>query len=189
MKTTPLKYLLLAALASIPLGLRASGGAILANLDLKSLETQANERVTVTLDKSMIEFAAEFLPDNDPNTPKVRNLITNLDGIDVRVFGFEDGNTYSKSEVEAIRKQLPAGWSKLVEARGEEDLDLYAMRDGKKFKGFFLIDAEPSSHVVLVNVQGSINPCQLKELEGFAGIPKGIFKDSKEKAKGKDCAP
>lgn len=178
MKTNPLKYLLLTALAAIPLGVRASDGEVLTNLDLTNLEQRASERVTVTLDKSMLEFAAEFLPDKDENTGKLRNLVTNLDGIYVRDFSFDDGKTYPKSDVEAIRKQLPAGWSKLVEVRGKEDLDLYAMREGGKIKGFLAIDAEPTE-VALVNIQGSIRPEELSELEGFAGIPKGIFKPDK----------
>lgn len=188
MKTNLLKYFLLTALAVVPLGVRASDEGVLEKLDLTKLDKQASERITVTLDRSLIEFAVEFLPKDDPDTQKVQNLISNLDGIYVRCFTFEDGNTYSKSDVEAIRKQLPAGWSKMVEVRGDQDVDFYVMRDGKKFKGFFLISAEPSQ-VALVNIQGSISPEQLSQLEGFAGIPKGIFKHAKDKEKDKDPAP
>ena len=188
MKINLLKYLLLTMLAVGPLGARASDDGVLTKLDLTNIEKQASERVTVTLDKSMLEFAAGFLPKEGSDTKKLQNLITNLDGIYVRDFSFDGGKAYSQSDVEAIRKQLPASWSKMVEVRGKENVDFYVMRDGDKFKGFFLIDAEPSE-LALVNIQGSIRPEQLSELQGFAGIPNGIFKQEKDKRKDKDPAP
>lgn len=184
MRTNLLKNLLLMALTVAPLGVRASDEGAFSKLNLTNLEKRASERVSVTLDKPMLEFAAEFLPKEDPNTPKLRTLITNLDGIYVREFSFENGKAYSRSDVQAIRKQLRADWSKLVEVRGKENVDFYVKRDGKKIKGFVLIDAEPSE-LTLVNIQGSIRPEQLSELEGFAGIPRGIFKPDKEKEKDK----
>jgi hypothetical protein len=188
MNTNLLKYLLLMTLAVAPLGVRAADEGALANLDLTKLEKQASERVTVALDKPMIEFAAKLLPGEDRDAQKLQTLIKNLDGIYVRVFSFADRKAYSESDVDAIRKQLGANWSRLVEVRGEDNVDFYVKRDGEKIKGFVLIAAEPLA-LTLVNIQGSIRPEQLSELEGFAGIPRGIFKPEKEQGKDKDPAP
>lgn len=183
MKINLLKYLLVTALAATALGGRAADQGVLSNLDLTNLEKQASERVTVTLDKPMIQFAAKFLSNED--IPELQTLVTNLEGIYVRVFSFEGGKTYSESDVAAIRKQLGAEWSRLVEVRGQENVDFYVKRGGDKIKGFVVIAAEPSE-LTVVNIQGSIRPEQLNELEGFGGIPRGIFKPDKEKGKDKD---
>jgi hypothetical protein len=181
MKTNLLKYLLMLTLTVASLAVRAADAGALSNLDLTKLEKQSSERVTVALDKPMIEFAAKLLPHDGQDTQKLQALIKNLDGIYVRVFSFADQKAYAESDVDAIRKQLGADWSKLVEVRGEDNVDFYVKRDGEKIKGFVLIAAEPLE-LTLVNIQGSIRPEELSELEGFAGIPRGIFKP--EKAKG-----
>ncbi len=185
MKTKLLKYLLLIAFVGAPWLARASGEGVLANLDLTNLEKQASERVKITLDKPMLDFAARFLEKDDPDTEKVQTIIKDLEGIYVRVFSFEHGKAYSETDVDNIRKQLGPDWSRLVEVRGRENVDFYVKRDGEKIKGFILISAEPSE-LVLVNIQGSIRPEQLNELEGFAGIPRGMFKSDKAKEKGKN---
>jgi hypothetical protein len=188
MKTNLLKCLLMMMLTVAPLGVRATDEGALSNLDLTKLEKLASERVTVSLDKPMIEFAAKLLPKDDQDTQKLQTLIKNLDGIYVRVFSFADQKTYSESDVDALRKQLGTGWSRLVEVRGEDNVDFYVKRDGEKIKGFVLIAAEPLE-LTLVNIQGSIRPEQLNELEGFAGIPRGIFKPGKEKGEDKVPVP
>ncbi len=190
MNTRLLKYLLLIAFVSAPWGARAAGQAPLADLDLKHLEKQAVERVTITLDKPMLEFAAKFLPKKDPDTEKVQAIIKDLEGIYVRVFEFKKSKAYSPSDVDNLRKQLGPDWSRLVEVRGREDVDFYVKRDGEKIKGFILISAEPSE-LVVVHIDGSIRPEQLSDLEGFAGIPRGMFKSEKaqEKEKAKAHTP
>ena len=171
-----------------PWGVKAADEGALANVDLTKLEKQASERVSVTLDKPMIEFAAKFLPKDDQEAQEQQSLIKNLQGIYVRVFSFAEGKTYAESDVDAIRKQLGTGWSKLVEVRGEDNVDFYVQRDGEKIKGFVLIAAEPLE-LTLVNIQGSIRPEELSKLGGFAGIPRGIFKPEKEKGGDKVPAP
>jgi len=188
MKTNLLQYLLLMTLTVAPLTVRAADEGALSNVDLTKLEKQASERVTVLLSKPMIEFAAKLLPHDDGDTQKLQSLIKNLDGIYVRVFSFADQKAYAQSDVDAIRKQLGTGWSKMVEVRGEDNVDFYVKREGDKIKGFVLIAAEPLE-LTLVNIQGSIQPEQLSELQGFAGIPRGIFKPEKEKGDDKVPVP
>ena len=188
MKTNLLQYLLLMTLTVAPLTVRAADEGALSNVDLTKLEKQASERVTVLLSKPMIEFAAKLLPHDDGDTQKLQSLIKNLDGIYVRVFSFADQKAYAQSDVDAIRKQLGTGWSKMVEVRGEDNVDFYVKREGDKIKGFVLIAAEPLE-LTLVNIQGSIQPEQLSELQGFSGIPRGIFKPEKEKGDDKVPVP
>src|SRR5208282_676936 len=169
MKTTLLKCILLLALAGACLGGRALGQSALSGLDLTNLEKQASERVSITPDKPMIEFASKFMDKEDGDAEDLQTLIKNLEGIYVRVFSFEKGKSYSEADVDKIRKQLGPDWSRLVEVRGQENVDFYVKRDGEKVKGFILIAAEPAE-LTVINIQGSIRPEQLSKLEGFAGI-------------------
>ena len=185
MKAKLCKCLILLSLAGAPFMVRASNEAPFAGLDLTNLEKQASERVIISLDKQMIAFTASFLSKEDPD---LRKIIQNLEGIYVRCFTFEHEKAYSSSDVEAIRKQLGSDWSRLVEVRGHENVDFYVKRDAERIKGFVLIAAEPSE-VTVINIQGNIQPEELKGLEGFAGIPKGILKPEKETEKDKTPSP
>lgn len=189
MKRRLLKCLVL-VLTWTPLVLRVGAEEGPATLDLKHLDAQAVERVTVTLDKTMLDFAVKFLPKKDPDAEKVRALVKDLDAICVRNFEFDREGAYSPADVEKVRQQLVApAWSKMVEVRGKENVDFYLKKDGEKIQGFTIISAEPKE-LTVVSIQGSIRPEQLSDLEGFAGIPEGLWKtDGKakgtEKAKGK----
>ncbi len=185
MKTKLLKYLMLIALAGTPVGTRAADAGALAGLDLTKLEKQASERVTITLDKQMIAFAAKFLSKDDADMQELQPILKELDGIYVRVFSFKQDKGYSESDVDNLRKQLGPDWSRLMEVRGKENVDFFVQRDGEKIKGFILIAAEPSE-LAVINIQGSIRPEQLSQLEGFGGIPRGIFKSEKAQEKGKN---
>ncbi len=180
MKTQIVSWLVV-MLASTPLGLRAVAEESPSPLDLRYLEKQAAERVTITLDKQMLDFAAKFLPKKDPDAEKVRALVKDLDAISVRNLEFDHAGAYSASDLEKIRQQLAGpGWSRMVEVRGKENVDFFVKKDGDKIQGFTIISAEPKQ-LTVVSIQGNIRPEQLSDLEGFAGIPEGIWK-SGEKA-------
>ncbi len=179
MKTRILKLLII-ILAATPLARHACGEEGSLALDLKHLETQAVQRVTVTMDKQLLDFAARFLPKKDPDTQKVRALVKDLDAISVRNLEFNRDHVYSAADLEKVRHQLAGpGWSKMVEVRGDENVDFYVKKDGEKILGFTIISAEPKE-LTIVSIQGAIRPEQLADLEGFAGIPEGLFKSAKK---------
>ncbi len=179
MNTRILKWLMI-LLASAPLARIAWAEEAPLALDLKHLETQAVERVTVTMDKQLLDFAARFLPKKDPDTQKVRALVKDLDAISVRNLEFDRDGVYSAADLEKVRQQLAGpGWSKMVEVRGGENVDFYVKKDGEKILGFTIISAEPKE-LTVVTIQGAIRPEQLADLEGFAGIPEGLFKSPKK---------
>lgn len=166
---------LAALLVSITLAVPALAQEDSPRLDLEHLEKQASERVTITLDKQMLEFATRFLPRKDPETPKVQALVKNLESIYVRNFTFKREKPYSPSDVEKIRKQLGSEWSRLVEVRGRENVDFYLKHEGEHVKGFTVIVADPTE-LTVVSIRGAMDPEQLRELEGFGGIPRGLWK-------------
>ncbi len=152
--------------------------------NLDQLAKDAEESVTVTLDRSLIELALKFLPKSDPDSAKVRQAVQGLNGIYVRSFQFKNEGAYSPSLVDSMRKQLIGpGWSRIVEVRGkDENVDVSLHQDGEKILGLVIISAEPKE-LTVVSINGDIRPEQLSELEGFAGIPRisGIEKKSSGK--------
>lgn len=153
--------------------------------NLDQLAKDAEESVTVTLDRPLIELALKFLPKNDPETAKIRQAVQGLNGIYVRSFQFKNEGAYSPSLVDSMRKQLIGpGWSRIVEVRGKgENVDVSLHQDGEKIMGLVIIAAE-AKELTVVSINGDIKPEQLSELEGFAGIPHigGMGKKSTGKA-------
>jgi len=146
--------------------------------------------VSVTMDRPLIDFAVRFLPKNDPDTAKVRDVVQGLTGIYVRSFEFDKEGEYQMSLVDDLRKQLIGpGWSKIVEVRGkDENVDVALHLEGDKILGLAVISAEPKE-LTVVSINGTIRPDQLTELEGFGGIPRLTGIDRKPAAKGKTDEP
>jgi hypothetical protein len=142
---------------------------------LEKLADKASEVVDVTLDASLLQLAARFLPSNDPDTARVKKLIGGLKGIYVRSFEFDKAGEYQLSDIEAIRSQVRApGWSRIVGVRklkSGENSEVYVKTDGGGINGLIIIAAE-AKELTIVNISGPIRPEDLQELGGHFGIPK-----------------
>jgi hypothetical protein len=135
-----------------------------------SLTSKASEHVEVTLDKNMIQFAAGFLSDRDPQGAKVKALVAGLQGIYVRSLTFDKPGAYSRADVQKIQSQLK-GWNKIVEVHETDgDMGIYVKADGQKIQGVVIIAAE-ATELTLVNIVGSLRLDDLKDLSGQFGIP------------------
>ncbi|HLY18096.1 MAG TPA: DUF4252 domain-containing protein [Bryobacteraceae bacterium] len=143
-------------------------------VNLDALEQKAEESVSVTMDKSMLKFAAKFLDGHED--AEVRGLLAGLEGIYVRSFQFGHEGEYSKADVEAVRSQLqePA-WGRIVGVRSKRrdgDVDVFFKDDGKgKLGGIVVIAAEPKE-LTVVHIIGTLDPEKLAELGGEFGIPR-----------------
>jgi biopolymer transport protein ExbD len=148
--------------------------------NLDRLAARAVETVDVTVDASMIHMASKFLNANKVDEAKLRELLEQLKGVNVKVFEFANDGDFTAEDVEAIRAQLSApGWSKVAAVRGKrtgggEDVDVRFMIEGELIKGIAILVVEPRE-LVFVNVIGPIDPekiSQLNLLEGRFGIPR-----------------
>ncbi len=141
---------------------------------LDHLANKAAQSVTVTLDKSLLELVAKFLPGTGPDITRIRKLIQGLEGVYVRSFEFDKEGQYSAAEVEAVRKQMKGpGWKCLVEVRNrkeEENVDVCLRQDGEKILGLGIVASEPKE-LTVVNIAGTIRPEDLTDLEGIFKIP------------------
>ena len=152
---------------------------------LDKLAPKADNVVEVTLDKNLLQVAAKFLSDKNPTEAAVKDLVSKLQGVYVRVFEFDKPGEYSLSDVEPIRSQVTApGWSKIVgvmSKREGQKVDVHLRMDNSGLIHGLLILATQPKELVVVNIVGPIDLEKLSQLEGQFGIPKLDLDKSKAK--------
>lgn len=158
----------------------------------KELAARAANVTEVTLDKSMLGFAAKFMDNKDHDQAAVQQLIAGLDGIYVRDYEFDKEGQYSMDDVDRMRQtfQTPE-WSPMVhehESKGGESTDVMMKMVNGEPHGIFVLNAEPKE-LTIVLILGPIRMDQLSELKGLSGLGAlgDIGKDQADKdGQGKD---
>jgi hypothetical protein len=154
------------------------------NLDFAELTAKAKETVEVTLDASMLQFAARFLSERKPEEAEAKKLIAGLKSVVVRVFEFDKPGEYSMTEVERFRSQLRSPlWSRIVGVRSKadsENVDVFLKRNADQVDGLVVIAAEPKE-LTIVSIDGPIRPEDLAKLGGTMGIPRINLDQQKKK--------
>jgi Domain of unknown function (DUF4252) len=142
---------------------------------IDGLASKAAETVEVSLDERLLRIAAKFLKQDDPDEAKVKELVSGLKGVYVRVFEFDNPGEYSQGDLEGLRSQLRApAWTKIVGVRSRRDgenVDVHINYQGDNVMGLAIIAAEPKE-LTVVNIVGPIDLEKLSRLEGQFGIPK-----------------
>ncbi len=140
----------------------------------KKLAARASDVNEVTMNKTMLKFASQFLDSKDKGDAQAQRLIQNLNAIYVRSYEFSAPGQYTADDLKTIRQQfLGAEWNPMVKVRskkGEGDTDVYVKMVGNEVKGMFVLNAEPKE-LDMVYISGSIRPEDLKELSGNFGVP------------------
>jgi uncharacterized protein DUF4252 len=163
----------------IPVTASAQGGRL--NLSfLDRLAERATEKQEITIDSSMLRTASQALVSPGPKADAAKQIISELEGIYVRSYEFDDPKAYSMDDINAIRKQLAApGWTKIV-ANEEKDKggnwelqEVWLFNPGGKLGGIFLINAEPGE-LQVINIVGPIDLAKLGALGGILGIPRNV---------------
>lgn len=144
-------------------------------VNIDALAEKADEAVTVTMDKSMLQLAARFMNGKDGDEADARKLISGLDSIYVRSFEFKNEGAYDMTDVEAIRRQLQGSpWGRLVGVRSKhgDNVDVFFKDGGNgKLGGIVVIAAEPRE-LTIVHIIGTLDPEKLADLGGEFGIPR-----------------
>ncbi len=142
---------------------------------IDGLASKAAQTIEVSLDERLLRIAAKFLKQEDPDEAKVKELVSGLKGVYVRVFEFDNPGEYSQADVEGLRSQLQApGWTKIVGVRSKRDgenVEVHIKYQGDNVLGLAIIAAEPKE-LTVVNIVGPIDLEKLSQLEGQFGIPK-----------------
>jgi hypothetical protein len=142
-------------------------------VNVEQFAKQANQVTTVSLDKNMLQLAAQFMSSGKQDE-QARSIINHLDGIYVRDYSFKHPATYSAAAVEALRKHFRGPeWSQIVSTRSKgpgDNADIYVRTVGGQIQGMFVISAQPDE-LTFVNIIGPIRPEDLKVLSGHFGVP------------------
>jgi Domain of unknown function (DUF4252) len=154
---------------------------------IDALAAKAAQAIEVSLDERLLRVAAKFLKNEDPDEAKVKELVSGLKGVYVRVFEFDNPGEYSPGDLEGLRSQLQApGWTKVVGVRSRRDgqnVDVHIKYQGDNVLGLAILAAEPKE-LTVVNIVGPIDLEKLSQLEGQFGIPKlGLEKTGKGKSR------
>jgi hypothetical protein len=140
----------------------------------KKLAARASDVNEVTMNKTMLKFASQFLDEKGKDDAQAQRLIQNLNAIYVRSYEFSQPGQYTPEDLKTIRRQfLGPDWNPMVKVRskkGEGDTDVYVKMVGNEVKGMFVLDAEPKE-LDMVYISGSIRPEELKDLSGNFGVP------------------
>lgn len=175
-----LLLILLAAAAAMAQGPRLQTS----NLDY--LAARASETVDVNIDEHLMQMTAKFFSSTDPDEKKIKELVSGLKGIYVKVFEFEHEGEYSAADVESIRSQLRGGaWTKILNVNSKKDgsVEVYLMTVGDQITGLAVLAADPKE-LTIVNIIGPVDLGKLSELEGQFGVPDlGIEPPAKPKTK------
>lgn len=143
--------------------------------DVEKLSAKAKETVEVKMDGPMLRWASKFLSAEDPDERKAAKLITNLKGIYVRSFEFDNEGAYTSAEVEELRAQFRSPvWSKVVGVRSQregDNVDVFFKIEDDQMAGIVIISAE-AKELTVVSIVGPIDVDQLADLGGEFGIPK-----------------
>ncbi len=152
----------------------------------KKLAARASGVNEVTMNKTMLKFASQFLDSKDKDDAQAQHLIQNLNAIYVRNYEFSQPGQYTSDDLNTVRRQfIGPDWNPMVKVRsrkGEGDTDIYVKMVHNEVQGMFILDAEPKE-LNMVYISGSIRPEDLKDLSGNFGIPnintgKGMSKES-----------
>jgi hypothetical protein len=164
----------------------------------EKLADRASNVVDVNLDGSMLQLASRFLSDKDPDEARVKKLVAGLKSVMVKTFEFDHRGEYDPSDVEDLRALWKGpGWLKIVGVRTKRDggnADVYLKSENGQISGIGILVADPTE-LTVVSVVGTMNPEEIRDLQGHFGIPRIDFgngipgrgnKDKADKAKDKD---
>ena len=170
-----LKFISLLLLAAAASASAAQAQEIRLQLDnLDKLESRAAESVNVSLDGALLRIALPFLKDTDPKEAAIKELVTGLKGIYVKVFQFDKEGEYTSADVDTVRTQLRASsWSKMVGVKSKkegENVEVYMTMTGAQLGGIAVIATTPKQ-LTVVNIVGKIDLEKLVKLSGKFGIP------------------
>lgn len=141
------------------------------NLDY--LTAKASQTVDINIDERLLQTTAKFFSSKDPDDKEIKELISGLKGIYVRVFEFERENEYASADVESIRSQLRGtAWSKILNINSKKDgsVEVYVMTVNDQVTGLAVLATDPKE-LTVVNIIGPVDLSKLSRLEGQFGVP------------------
>jgi hypothetical protein len=150
--------------------------------NLDHLSSKASNSFDVSLNTSMLQFAAKFLDGKDPDEARVKKLIVGIEGIYIKNFEFKHDGAYSPADLDRVRSQLKAPeWSRIVGIKSSgdsENVEVWARNEKGGVTGIAILASEPRG-LTVANLVGKIDLESLSDLGGHFGLP-NIPKEKKK---------
>src|SRR5580698_7043303 len=166
-----MKTFLVGIIAILPLA--AQEIKLPASID--KLAERASNVVDVNMDGAMLQLAAKFLSDKDPDEAAIKRIVSGMKSITVKSFEFDGRRDYDEKDADDLRAIFKGpGWSRIVSVKSKHDggnADVYLRSDGDKLTGVGIVVADPRE-LTFVSVNGPIRPEDVDDLPGHFGIPR-----------------
>ena len=137
------------------------------DLDLTDIAAKAKEKVEVSLDGAMLKsIQSGGLKDAAKLPPEIAKLFSNIESVAVRNYQFEKAGDYSDRDLDRVRRQVSggAGWSRIINVKEKnENTEIYVFSTSAQPTGFLIIAAE-AKELTIVNIAGTVQIAQLKEI-------------------------
>jgi hypothetical protein len=144
------------------------------HFNLDHLTSKASDSFDVSLNTSLLQFAAKFLDGKDPDEAKVKKLIVGINGIYIKSFEFKKDGAWAPADLDKVRNQLKAPeWSRIVGIKsGEENenIEVWARSENGKVSGVAILASKPRQ-LTVCNLVGNIDLESLADLGGHFGLP------------------
>ncbi|MBS1809481.1 MAG: DUF4252 domain-containing protein [Acidobacteria bacterium] len=144
---------------------------------LAALEDKAESVIDVTVDRRTLRLAEKFFKDDVADEKKIKELISGIEGIWVKVFEFEKDGEYQPSDYQMLKTQLDnnPNWIKLAGVRSKKkdmvNVEVSIMTDEKdNLLGVAIIAAE-KQHLAVINIIGTFDLAKIRDLSGKFSIP------------------
>jgi hypothetical protein len=166
----------------------------------KELAARASSVDEITLDKTMLAFAANFINHDKSSNPQAnqddeatQKLVESLDGIYVRDYEFDKEGLFTAEQADQLRAYYETNeWSPIVRDRDRktgESSDIMVKLVNGESHGLLILDIEPKE-ISIVLILGPVHMQDLHKVMGIAvrgslkedGTKKGI--KAKENKKG-----
>jgi hypothetical protein len=139
---------------------------------IEALRQSASSKTEVTLDHSMVVFAAKM----DPNDEDLQRVVAGVNAVVVHSYHFPRTWTYDPDALNSVKEEYQAaGWKQLMNKHEKDGgpgvTELWVRLENNAISNAAVLQAK-ANEVNFVTVSGSISPLDLAHLGGHFGIPK-----------------
>jgi hypothetical protein len=138
---------------------------------IQDLSHASSSHSDFTFDHSMLVLASK----TDQDDEAMRRIVAGVDGVSVHRFRFQNGASYDRGILDAVRREYQAAGYEHVSGGhnkqggpGETDLWFRLENNAVRRMAFLVAGRD---HINFVTVSGSISPLDLLHLAGHFGIP------------------
>ncbi len=139
---------------------------------VEALAQAASSKTDLTLDHSMLVFAAKL----DSNNEDLRRVIAGVSGVSVHNYRFHGPWMYDPAAIDEVKQEYQqAGWKQLVNKHDKSGdagaTELWIRFENNAVSNVAVLVAR-ANEVNFIVVSGSMSPLDLVHLGGHFGIPK-----------------